>query len=95
MAVVLFRSAAEKELNPPPAEQQVRLPSIVVNSKPVRAGSSHVGKKVAARCAWQYGCAEPRREQVWRSDYDRYATPLANGGIYIQPLYIANRFIIS
>ena len=70
MAVLLCRSD-EKAL--PASSDQRNVPRVIVKSEPVSIIASHQGKKITARSAQHYACAEPPREDVWRENFDRFA----------------------
>ena len=70
MAVVLCRSNG-KALPTPPGLRGA--PRVTIKNEPVSTVPSHHGKKITARSAKHYACAEPQRKVVWKENFERFA----------------------
>ena len=70
MAVVLCRSNG-KALPTPPGLRGA--PRVTIKNEPVSTVPSHHGKKINARSAKHYACAEPQRKVVWKENFERFA----------------------
>ena len=74
MAVVLCRSNG-KALSTPPGLRGA--PRVTIKNEPVSTVPSHHGKKITARSAKHYACAEPPRKVVWKENFERFAISIS------------------